>query len=276
MSSSSILRCAAAIVAVVAAAGCASVHGGSEPSQPMTAAADPAAAPAAGAPVVVELFTSQGCSSCPPADRLLSAVGSDASLRGRVIPLAFHVDYWNSIGWEDPFSSEVWTSRQSEYQRAFKTDSVYTPQAVVNGRAQLVGSDEGALRKAIAETASGPTGRLKVTTSAAEAGTIAVDVAAETPAALDAKSVEAVVVLYESGLVTSVKRGENNGRELHDDYVVRRLDRAFSGFEPKAGASTSGRVSLEVDPAWNAANLGVAVFLQDPETMRIYGAATAK
>src|SRR5688572_22165851 len=87
------------------------------------------------APVLVELFTSQGCSSCPPADKLLSALRSDPQMAGRVIPLAFHVDYWNRIGWEDPFSSAQWTGRQQRYARALGNGSrVYTPQLVVNGR----------------------------------------------------------------------------------------------------------------------------------------------
>src|SRR5690348_11228611 len=103
-----------------------------------------AAAPGNG-PVVVELFTSQGCSSCPPADRLLSKLGEDPRFAGKVLPLSFHVDYWNSIGWQDPFSSARWSARQNDYARAFRSDRIYTPQTVVNGTSECVGNDERAV-----------------------------------------------------------------------------------------------------------------------------------
>jgi len=100
--------------------------------------------------VIVELFTSQGCSSCPPADRVLSALGREKSDGVTIIPLAFHVDYWNSIGWADPFSSSRWSARQNAYAAALHSSQVYTPQLLVNGRAQFVGSDEQRIRAEIA------------------------------------------------------------------------------------------------------------------------------
>src|SRR5687767_13376254 len=102
-------------------------------------------------PVVVELFTSQGCSSCPPADALLRRIASDPDLRGRVIPLAFHVDYWNHLGWRDPFSQRAWSQRQGDYIRAMKLESAYTPQIVINGKREMVGSSSGAVYRAIEE-----------------------------------------------------------------------------------------------------------------------------
>src|SRR5712691_4372518 len=101
-------------------------------------------------PVVVELFTSQGCSSCPPADELIRTLARDGSLRGKVIPLAFHVDYWDHLGWRDPFSSPQWSARQAAYARALSLDSAYTPQVVINGDRQMVGSDRRAINDAIA------------------------------------------------------------------------------------------------------------------------------
>src|SRR4051794_35546641 len=101
--------------------------------------------------VVVELFTSQGCSSCPPADELLGRIARDASLRGRVIPLAFHVDYWDHLGWRDPFSSPEWSQRQLDYVRAMRLSGAYTPQAVVGGARELIGSNESQLFSAIDE-----------------------------------------------------------------------------------------------------------------------------
>src|SRR5262249_36990486 len=100
--------------------------------------------------VLLELFTPQGCSSCPPADRVLSALGQDESLRERVVPLAFHVDYWDRIGWTDPFGSSRWSARQEAYGRRFRLDGVYTPQLVLDGRAEMNGSQEARIRAEIA------------------------------------------------------------------------------------------------------------------------------
>jgi len=120
--------------------------------------------------VVVELFTSQGCSSCPPADRLLSELGAES--RDRVVPLAFHVDFWNHAGWTDPFSKREWTDRQVGYSRALGVRNVYTPQAVVDGSAELVGSDANGMRAAIAAAAAKPAAAiaLRLQPAAAEPG----------------------------------------------------------------------------------------------------------
>src|SRR3954471_24186788 len=96
------------------------------------------------APVIVELFTSQGCSSCPPADALIHDIASGPAMRGRVIPLAFHVDYWDSLGSRDSFSSAAWTQRQARYARTMPLTSAYTPKAVVNGTLEFVGSNRSA------------------------------------------------------------------------------------------------------------------------------------
>src|SRR5262245_24379168 len=101
------------------------------------------------AKVVGEPFTSQGCSSCPPADALLRRLGSDPALREQMLPLAFHVDSWDALGWKDPFSSPAWSERQTAYARAFGSARIYTPQAVVDGRAGCVGSDEDELRSRV-------------------------------------------------------------------------------------------------------------------------------
>src|SRR5262249_54797505 len=100
--------------------------------------------------VLLELFTAQGCSSCPPADRVLSALGQDESLRERVVPLAFHVDYWDRIGWTDPLGSARWSARQEGYGRRCRLDGVYTLQLVLDGRAEMNGSQEARIRAEIA------------------------------------------------------------------------------------------------------------------------------
>jgi hypothetical protein len=264
---------ALAAIAISLVVGCAGAGGaGVTAAGPTDAGATTPAADEGGAPVVLELFTSQGCSSCPPADRLLSRLGHDGASGKRVLPLAFHVDYWNYIGWTDPFSSADWSARQTEYSRRFKLDGIYTPQIVVNGRAQLVGSDEEGIAREIEAAARQPSARVTLAVDAAGGRRVVADVTAEATTALEADRLDAVVVLYESGVATDVKRGENSGRRLENDFIVRRLDRAFT-FEPRAGAKREGRVSFDLDPTWNAANVRAVAFLQDPETMRIYGAA---
>src|SRR5678816_1982458 len=101
-------------------------------------------------PVVLELFTSQGCSSCPPADRLLSSFIKEGEVAGRqVVALSFHVDYWNDLGWADPFSLPAWTERQRQYAEALGDNRVYTPELVVAGQTGFVGSNGGQIRQAI-------------------------------------------------------------------------------------------------------------------------------
>lgn len=223
------------------------------------------------APVVLELFTSQGCSSCPPADRTLTRLGKDAALAGRVVPLAYHVDYWNYIGWRDPFSSPAWTERQYAYARAFKADGVYTPQLVVNGRTHLNGAEEARIRTLVAEMSRAPAARVALDVTRGD-GTVAAVVRSEVGTAIEAAKLETVVVLFENGITTPVRRGENSGRTLENDYIVRAVERA-GAVEPKKGASVRGSATFRLDPSWRADRLGVAAFVQDPSTMRIHGAA---
>lgn len=228
------------------------------------------AVPANGA-VLVELFTSQGCSSCPPADRLLIAMGKDPDLAKQVVPLAFHVDYWNRLGWRDRFSDAAWTQRQGEYARIFKAATVYTPQLVIGGGADCNGSDLRCIKRAVEAASARPAqGRIVVELVPAGDGAVNATVRAQAPAG--ATAVDVMVAVYESGLATEVKGGENARKTLHNDYVVRRLQRAFKLSGP---AERNEAVALELDRDWRRPNLGVVVFLQDAKTYRVYGAATA-
>jgi hypothetical protein len=252
-------------------------------------AAAPAPSPASGTagtganPVVVELFTSQGCSSCPPADRLLTQLGQDKELAGRVIPLSFHVDYWNSIGWRDPFSSADWSGRQSRYSEALKLGNrVYTPQAVINGKSECVGSEEGEVRQRIAEALKAPADGRVALRLAPEAGSVKASVDASIVGGVGsggnasaARGLDVWVALYETNLTTAVGRGENAHRTLRNDYVVRRLVKAFT-LPATPGAAHSGAVALAIDPSWKRNDLGVAAFLQDPTTLAIHGAAAQR
>ncbi len=215
-------------------------------------------------PVVIELFTSQGCSSCPPADRLLTRLAGDP----RVIPLSFHVDYWNYIGWTDPFSSKRWSERQEAYARAFRSNRIYTPQLVVSGRTGLNGSDEAGARKRIAEAlAAEPAGRVTLAVEPAQ-DRLKVKVGAKLSRAVQGP-LDLWVAVYETGLITKVGAGENSSSTLHNDYVVRRLEKALT----LVGSADSAELVLGLDKRWKRESLGVAAFLQDPKTMVIHGAA---
>lgn len=228
-----------------------------------------------GGPVVVELFTSQGCSSCPPADRLLSQLGADEDFGDRVIPLAYHVDYWNYIGWKDPFSSAQWSRRQERYASVLREGRVYTPQLVVGGRVHTVGSRQSEVKhlidKALAETPAA-----SVAVRAASTGEDQVTVHAE---ALLESSVdgaqELFVALVEDGLETRVQTGENARRTLRNDHVVRALQRATS-LEGSAGAHGEGDVVFTLDPEWPREKLQVVAFLQDRDTLEIHGGAATR
>jgi len=195
------------------------------------------------AAVVVELFTSQGCSSCPPADQLISQLAKN---RGQVIPLAFHVDYWDHLGWRDPFSSRLWTQRQMMYVRAFHLNSAYTPQFVVNGARQSI--EEASHAK--------PAGSVTLDV-VRDAANIKATIRADAPPNSDI-----VLVVFENNVSTRIERGENEGRSTTDDAIVRKLLRV-----------QNGTVTVPVDPSWK--HLGVVVFLQDRTTLAIGAAAVA-
>ncbi|HEV7668009.1 MAG TPA: DUF1223 domain-containing protein [Thermoanaerobaculia bacterium] len=236
-----------------------------------TPAPPPAAAPPAeGSIVVVELFTSQGCSSCPPADRLLSAIAADPKTAGRVVPLAYHVDYWDYIGWTDPFSSADWSARQKQYAQAYNTNRIYTPQVVINGTAEMTGSEERKVRAAIAKAlAEKPAVDLALTVETLPGG-LRAKVTATHAEALP-RDADVLVALIENGLVTKVGKGENGGRTLKNDAVVRRLQKAFA-----LGAAPGGRtgaVDFPLGEASTGRKLGVAVLVQDPKTRAIQGGA---
>ncbi len=230
-------------------------------------AAQAAPAPAEGRmPVIVELFTSEGCSSCPPADALLSRFTKTQPVAGAdVIALGEHVDYWDHGGWADRFSSPRFSARQSDYSRAFRKDTVYTPQMIVDGQTQFVGSDEDEARAAIARAAR----QSKAQVSLARAGdTLSVRVD-HLPASAKNDPAEVLLAITEGGLSSSVGGGENAGRRLGHSAVVRQLTPL---------GMVSGNVftaSSPVNPpsVWRRENLSAVVFVQERGSRRIIGAA---
>jgi hypothetical protein len=234
--------------------------------------------------VVVELFTSEGCSSCPPADQVLSRLESPrnpAVVRGKqapisvqpgveVIALGEHVDYWDQLGWKDRFSSPLFSARQQDYGRAFHLESVYTPQMVVNGQTEILGSDSRAVQYAIAKAAKEPQAQVAIAMTSADTVSFSVS-------KLPSGSHEADVLLgvAEGGLVTSVYGGENGGRQLRHAAVVRSLT-SLGRLDPKRPGEYSAVAQLNLRPDWNRANLKLVLFVQDRVTRRILGAASVK
>jgi hypothetical protein len=187
-------------------------------TQPVCAAALPVAV--SQQPVVVELFTSEGCSSCPPADALLQQLDT-AQAQGSqpVIVLSEHVTYWNNLGWRDPFSSEAMTQRQNEYGNRFGLSSVYTPQAVVDGSIELVGSDRAKLVRAVESAAT----KAKISLMLEGVQWSGDAVIARISAASEVPPATLVVALADDSDKSNVLRGENGGRGLQHVSVVRNL-----------------------------------------------------
>jgi hypothetical protein len=226
-------------------------------------------APVLPAPVLVELYTSEGCSSCPPADALLSRLAHSESGGLRVIPLGLHVDYWDALGWKDPLSSADATRRQQTYAAALGIEDVYTPQMIVDGRDAFVGSDERLARQAIERAAGRPHARLGVHVTPADGGySIAVDVAG-LPAAAAKEPLDAFAAIAEDGITSVVRRGENGGRTLRHDAGVRRLI-ALS----RRTDTTYSSSGVRLQDGWVPSHLSVVAFLQGRKTRGIWGAAT--
>ena len=209
-------------------------------------------------PVVLELFTSQGCSSCPPADRILDKLARSGQLGGKpVVPLSFHVDYWNDLGWSDPYSLPAWTERQYAYARALGDTRVYTPELVVGGTAGMVGSNMTAIALAIGR-AERPA-LLPVTASWSKAK-LAITATAPTDA-------DVLVAVFETARANKVPRGENSGETLVHRNVVRRLARV-------AAAGKRATVEVPLEPAW--ANVGAVVFAQRADKRIVASAVVAR
>ena len=217
-------------------------------------------------PVVVELFTSQGCSSCPDADALLSRWGKEGFAQGRVLPLSYNVDYWDHLGWKDLFSSPAYSRRQHDYARTLGV-GVYTPQIVVAGRSALVGSDEARLRREVGRIQPG-TATSRVRLSAADSPQVKLTVRVD-PIPPGKDDLHVMLALFENDLVTEVRAGENAGSTLRNDFVVRRL--RDLGACPQNGCRKA--VAEAWDPSWRKSRGGAAVFLQDIRTLEILDAA---
>lgn len=216
--------------------------------------------------VLAELFTSEGCSSCPPADALLGRLRQDLAQQGvEVIPLGFHVDYWNSLGWKDRFSSAEFSRRQENYARLLGTDGPYTPQLVIDGVTEFVGSNQSRAHTAI-EEAAGRAQKAEIELSAITPDMLRVQV----KTAASENSAIVMLAITEDNLTTKVGAGENNGRELRHAAVVRELRQLGRVQQGSFQAEAALRIAKE----WKPADLRAVVFVQQGGAGEVLGAAS--
>jgi hypothetical protein len=208
--------------------------------------------------VLIELFTSEGCSSCPPADALLERLQREQPLPGaQLIVLSEHVDYWNDLGWKDPFSDAAFSARQAAYG-----GRTYTPQAVIDGGVDVVGSDRDGVLRAAKVAAALPHGNVQIVRLTDTTVRIAISGLSGHP---DAAIMVAVV---EDGLVSRVEKGENAGRTLRHVAVVRALNEVG---QIAKGADWSAEVPLTTNVSWKSPRL--VAFVQERRTRRVLAAS---
>ncbi len=217
---------------------------------------------------VVELFTSQGCSSCPSADAALRQIASVAEQGNlQVYTLSFHVDYWNRLGWKDPYSDPTFTNRQRAYASATGSKRIYTPQMIVSGTTEFVGSDKAKAHAAITKSLGqqqSSTVKLKVVESSiADRVTVQYDVGGVVEGTV------LNVALVQTPKPNQVPRGENAGRELAHVNVVR-------AFETVSLVQSSGTVELNIPDDVDAPTAMVIAYVQNPQSLTITTAASTK
>jgi len=225
----------------------------------------------AGTPVLVELFTSEGCSSCPPADALLQKLDRQPIAGEQMIVLSEHVDYWNHIGWKDPYSARFYSDRQNTYARRLGLDDVYTPQMVVDGTSQFTGSDAALAGKAFAKALNKP--KMAVRLSSVSLATPNVLSAhLETgalPESFGLREADVYVAVALNHAESQVSGGENSGRKLSHTAVVKSIVKVGRF---KKGQTFAQDVQLKVEPGTDASNLRLIAFVQEPGQGRVIGA----
>jgi hypothetical protein len=225
-------------------------------------------------PVLIELFTSEGCSDCPPADALLERLDRSQPVNGaELIVLSEHVDYWNGIGWKDPYSSHEYSERQNAYAGLFGLGSVYTPQMVVDGRFEFVGSDE---RRAI-QAVENATGAEKITVNLSSVHVesnrvLAFHVdAGQLPSSSTAKSASVLLAIADERDESHVSGGENGGRTLRHIAVVRSLAKVGT-----VDQSDELSRDIKLNIGHGNGNIRLIAFVQEEKTGRIWGVGSAR
>lgn len=228
--------------------------------------------PRSRASVLVELFTSEGCSSCPPADRFLESLDLQPLPGAELIVLSEHVDYWNDGGWKDPYSARSYSERQAAYARRFGLGSVYTPEMVVDGTSEFVGSSSRLAEQAFGKAARVPKIPVRLSAVSINAPN-SVRAHLETGAldsALGSAKAEVYAAVALNHAESQVSAGENAGHKLTHVSVVRSVTKIG---ELKKGQSLSQDVQLKLAPATDNRNLRLIIFVQQPGQGRVLGAA---
>jgi hypothetical protein len=214
-------------------------------------------------PVIVELFSSEGCSSCPPADTWLSAVDRLQPVEGvAVVVLEEHVDYWDRLGWRDPFGQAQFGERQAEYARALSDRHIYTPEIVVDGTTTVQSGDQDQAAAELRTAAGRP--RARVTLSRADDR-----VTVDAQAIPGNEDVEVWFAVTESGLSTDVQQGENAGHHLAHAPVVRALRKLGVA---RGGGSFHVDTPVDSEPTWAKPSLRLVAFVQQARSRHIVGA----
>lgn len=226
-------------------------------------------------PVLVELFTSEGCSSCPPADALLMKLDREQPVPGALlVVLSEHVDYWNYIGWTDPFSSSFFSERQQRYAQRLATRGPYTPQMVVDGAHEFIGSDAADAQRAIRQSLARTKLNLNIPSYSIDfASVLALVESAPLPAGKGAVGADLLVTLAQNSAASSVTRGENTGRYLPHVAVAKEFTTAA---RLKPGEKFSGEVELKFGPGFKPEDWRIVAFLQESGQGRVLGAATTQ
>jgi len=235
-------------------------------------------APQAPSRVLVELFTSEGCSSCPPADELLVRLQADQPIPGvEIIGLEEHVDYWNHDGWMDPYSGAEWTARQQDYTVRFKGASPYTPQMIVDGQREFLGNNPNAAVDVIREFAQQQKASIDIAASVPSTGeTRRFDVRVGSLSASSGQvKADVWLVVAEEGLQGSAKAGENNGKSWKHAAIVRSMQKIGSATSSSAEPFVS-TPQIKLKSNWKEGNLRIVVFVQERKTRRVIGVATTK
>ncbi|MEO7725645.1 MAG: DUF1223 domain-containing protein [Burkholderiales bacterium] len=210
---------------------------------------------------LIELYTSEGCSSCPPADRWLSHIERDGYNVDELIPLSLHVDYWDQLGWKDRFASARFTERQRVLANLSRSRVVYTPEVFLNSRELRNWDSAAEVRQAVKKINAMPAmADIRLELDLASPSQVPIKARFTLKSGAAGRQPQAYVALYESKLITDVKAGENRNVSLHHDYVVREW---LGPIELTGGAAEYGK-KLALDRAWNPKNLGVVAFIQDP------------
>ena len=224
---------------------------------------------------LLELYTSEGCSSCPPADRWISSLAAKGYDSSKVVPLAFHVDYWDYIGWKDRYAKASYSERQRKVNALAGSTFVYTPQITLNGRDLRGWAQQSRFNDAL-DTARNKAARASINIGITNTGDKAnVEVSTSTAKEEDAKHVDAYIAIYENKLKSEVNAGENSGRQLRHDYVVREL---YGPYRLDEATATDGKLqqSFALGPQWKNRDIGVAAFVQTRTSGEVLQALTLK